>query len=54
MVKRAEMECANLRGQNLPSSEVGKEMASVGNLGEPVWPRYRGRLAGVGQACPCG
>lgn len=48
------MGCTNLRGQNLPGSEVGKEMANVRNLGEPVWPRCRGRLAGVDQACPCG
>lgn len=48
MAKRGKMGCANLRGQNLPGSEGGKEMANVRNLGEPVWLRYRGRLAGVG------
>lgn len=54
LAKRGEVECVNRRGQNLPGSEVGKEMASVGNLGESIWPRYRGKLAGLGQACPCG
>lgn len=48
------MGCTNLRGQNLPGSEVGKGMASVGDLGESVWSGCRGRRAGMDQACPCG
>lgn len=52
--KRGGMGCTNLRGQNLPGSEVGKGMASVGDLGESVWSGCRGRRAGMDQACPCG
>lgn len=47
MATRGELGCTDLRGQNLPGTEVGKEMANVRNLGEPAWQRYRGSLAGV-------